>query len=470
MKINNPLWKFFVSIKLTVVLLLSLAATSVIGTVIPQNESPEAYFHTFGSFWYRLFDLLDIFDMYHSWWFQLLLILLTLNIVACSIDRLSATWKIIFPERASFKLTSFKKLANSEVFSSSKTPQELTEGYAAVVARSFGRPHIEETETGFAIFAEKWRWTRVGVYIVHLSILFLIAGAMIGSIFGFEGFVTIPEGETVDHIRLRNSNAIHQLDFGIRCDDFDVSFYKNGAPKEFRSRLTILKNDQEVLQKDIVVNAPLRYAGINIFQSSYGELRPEKPAPQAFAADNIILQFSIVSSGMVYKRKAEIGKPIVVPEGKGKFVLMEFRQAADFMGQNIGQALVGILTPSNGEPAQVLLPIHFPNFDKMRKGEVVISVVPQHVHPAPAEKDKETRYYTGLQVTKDPGVWVVYFGFIVMIIGIIITFFMSHQRVCIETTRKGKKSQVMVAGTANKNKLGMEKKLKKLAGRLSESE
>jgi cytochrome c biogenesis protein len=104
----------------------------------------------------------------------------------------------------------------------------------------------------------------------------------------------------------------------------------------------------------------------------------------------------------------------------------------------------------------------------MRKGDVVISIVHQHNQTVTPQKATEKRYYTGLQVTKDPGVWVVYSGFIIMIVGIIITFFMSHQRLCVEVAQKGKKSRVMVAGTANKNKLGMERKLQKIAGRLAE--
>lgn len=93
---SNKLWNFFASVRLTVIILLSLATTSVIGTIIPQNESPAAYFRQYGEFFYRLFNALDIFDMYHSWWFQFLLLLLTLNIVVCSINRLSSTWKIVF--------------------------------------------------------------------------------------------------------------------------------------------------------------------------------------------------------------------------------------------------------------------------------------------------------------------------------------------------------------------------------------
>jgi cytochrome c biogenesis protein len=139
--------------------------------------------------------------------------------------------------------------------------------------------------------------------------------------------------------------------------------------------------------------------------------------------------------------------------------LKQFTRAADFRGQNIGEAFIGVLTPPNGSPVDVTLPLRFPRFDRMRKGDVVIAIA-----------DYLPRYYTGLQVSRDPGVWVVYTGFILMIIGIYITFFMSHKQVCVEVTADGKKSRIMVAGTANKNKLGMENKVSNLSEKLAETE
>lgn len=466
---KNPIWKFFISVKLTVVLLLTLAATSIIGTLIPQNANPEAYFHAYGPFLYRLFDLLNIFDMYHSWWFQLLLLLLTCNIIACSVERLSSTWKLIFPKKKSFKRSIFEKIKQNEQFADPRTPDELAPVFTAVVQKAFGVPHIEKTDTGLTIFAEKWRWTRLGVYIVHISILFMIAGAMIGSLFGYSGHVNIPEGERADHVQLTNSNRIERFGFEIENNDFSISFYPNGTPKEFRSKLTIRENDQDVLSKDIIVNDPLRYKGISIFMSHYGEIEPERPPEPEFSQDDIQLAFMVNSSGMIYKRKAEIGKPLDIPEGMGKFVLMEFRESAAFMGQNIGQALVGILTPPGGQPVEVTLPIQFPKFDRMRRGNVVISVIHQHKHENAKQNPEDIRYYSGLQIVKDPGVWVVYSGFIVMIAGILITFFMSHQQICIDINTKGKKSQIRVVGKSNKNQLGMERTITNLARSLAET-
>lgn len=452
-------------------LLLSIAATSIIGTVIPQNENPATYFRAYGEFYYKLFDTLGIFDMYHSWWFQFLILMLTMNIFVCSIDRLSATWKIVFSKNPSFNLSRFRKLADKEEFTDKRNSEDLKKIYSPFIARIFGYTRVEPTDTGFCIFAEKWRWTRFGVYTVHLSVILLLLGGLVGSLFGFEGFVNIPEGEIINSIRIRSTDKIQNLDFEIKCEDFNVSFYDNGAPKEYRSSLTVMEQGKPVLKKEIIVNDPLRYKGINIFQSSYGKMPSNRPPKKKVMAkgppEEIALNFTSKNSGAAYRIKTLTGKPIDIPEGFGKFVIVEYRKSAEFMGQNIGEAYVGILTPKDGNPVEVLLPLHFPSFDKMRKGAVVISVAEQKAKEFNQMENTGQRYYTGLQVTKDPGIWVVYTGFIVMIIGCFITFFMSHQRLCVEVIKSGGKSKVVVTGRSNKNKLGMANKIKKISEKLT---
>jgi cytochrome c biogenesis protein len=463
----HGLYKWFSSVTLTIILLSVLAVTSIIGTLIPQNQTPEVYFRAYGEFFFRIFSALKIFDMYHSWWFQILLVLLTLNIVTCSIDRLPGVWKVIFNVRSRFKSSRFINKPGNVEFLSEKPVQEMQSAAEALVSKTYGHTQVTPTKKGVMIFGEKWRWSRLGVYIVHSSVVLLLAGSVIGSIFGFDGFVQIPEGETVDMIRLRNTGAIHKLPFKIRCDDFDVSFYKNGAPKEFRSDLVILENDQEVIKKRIIVNDPLRYAGINFFQSSYGQMADERLSHEAIEApEEILLSLMIQDTGMTYQQKTRIGKSFDLPEGTGKFVLTEFKQKATFMGQAIGEALVGILTPKDGQPVEVTLPLRFANFDKMRKGKVIISVLEPNANETKHDHNQEIRYYTGLEVTRDPGVWVVYTGFIFMLIGCFVTFFMSHQQAFIEITAKGKKSHVVVAGTAYRNQMAMQRRVKQLSIKL----
>jgi len=442
----SKLWKFFASIRLTVVLLLSLAATSIIGTVIPQNQSPADYFHNYGEFFYNFFSALNIFDMYHSWWFQILLLMLTINVIVCSLNRLSTTWKIVFVKIPPFNVSKFRILSNKEEFTSNRPLEDLRNKYEQAASKKYGYYRAEQTDKGFCVLAEKGRWTRLGVYSVHLSVILLLLGGLIGSIFGFEGFVNIQEGETVNSIRLRKTEQIHNLDFAIRCDDFSVSFYKTGAPKEFRSTLSIIEDGRSVLQKDIVVNHPLRYKGINLFQANYGMLSPEE----------ITLNIMSRETGMVYKKKTKIRQPVELPEGVGTFVIKDYRNSFNFKGISLGETFIGILNRKDGNSINIILPLNFASFDKMRKGDLIFSVA-----------DYDNRYYTGLQVTCDPGVLVVYSGFLVMIIGCFVTFFMSHQRLCIEVIKIGSKTKVMVAGSANKNKLGMQARVKNFSRNLA---
>ena len=444
----SKIWNFFTSVKLTIVLLLSLATTSIIGTLIPQNEDPQAYFQAFGGVLYQVFNLLDLFDMYHSWWFQLLIILLTANIIVCSIDRMSSNRRILFVRNPSFNLARFRNLRQRQEFTSEDTAQQLKDVYQKYIARRYRHNQVEATENGFAIFGERGRWTRFGVYTVHLSVVLLLIGGLIGSIFGFDGFVNIAEGESSQSIRLRSKPQIMQLDFAIRCDDFDVSFYDTGAPKEFRSSLTVLEQGRPVLKKDIIVNDPLRYKGISFYQSSYGQL----------PSNEVVLNITSNNTGKVYRYNAMMNQPLQLAENLGTFEIKEFLQSANFKGHDIGEAYIGILTPPGGEPIRVTLPLRFPTFDKMRKGNLVITVVGQ-----------VPRFYTGLQVAKDPGVWVVYSGFILMIIGCYITFFMSHQQICIEIADSGKKRQIIVAGTTNKNKTGMQTKIDRIVEKFNQS-
>ena len=441
----DRIWKSFASVKLTIGLLLSLAATSIIGTLIPQNEAPGAYLQTFGEILYRIFSLLGLFDMYHSWWFRALILLLVVNIIICSIDRLRATWKIIFAANPRFNVARYRQLKDKAQFSDAGAAATLKDRYLPFISRRFRYHRTEQTDEGFAIYAEKGRLTRLGVYVVHLSVVVLLIGGLIGSIFGFEGFINLAPGDSARSIQLRHNNQILPLGFEIRCDDFTVEFYATGAPKEFRSSLSILKEGKVVEQKDIIVNDPLRYEGFSFFQSSYGSLSPTE----------VILNFTSQATGMIYNQRAAIGTPVVIPENLGTFTLKKYTRQAEFRGHNIGEAFIGVLTPQNGDPMDVTLPLKFPSFDKMRKGQVFVAIA-----------DFVPRYYTGLQVSKDPGVWVVYTGFILMIIGIYITFFMSHQQICVEVTPLDPKNRVTVAGTTNKNKMGMQKKVAQLAHQL----
>ncbi|MBI9088597.1 MAG: cytochrome c biogenesis protein ResB [Desulfobacterium sp.] len=445
----NRVWMFFCSVKLTVVILLSLAFTSVIGTLIPQNASGAFYLQKYGQGWNEVFKALDIVDMYNAWWFLLLLGLLVVNIVVCSIERLGYTWKIIFPKKVVFRLERFQRLKHKETFSCDNSPDDLVSRYEVFLKKRVGKVTRETTDTGTALFAETGRWTRIGVYVVHLSIILLLVGAVLGSLWGFKGHVSIPEGQTTDVVELKQGAHEHlTLDFSIRCNTFDVSFYDTGAPNEFKSNITLLEKGEEVLTCDILVNHPLRYKGISLYQSNYGTA----------SAKNVTLAITSRGSGMVYQKLLEFNQPVDLPENRGQFIMERFASGYNFRGHNLGEAFVGkVISPDTTETS-VIIPLKFPTFDKMRGGQLIFAV-----------ENFEKQYYTGLQVNKDPGVWCVYAGFILMIIGCWVTFFMSHQSYCVEIRNPdGTNTLVEVSAIANRNAQSLKLKTARLASTMKE--
>lgn len=446
--IPEQVWQFFASVRLTVYTLVFLAATSIIGTVILQNGQPQEYVRLYGEPIYNLIKVFNVDNMYSSWWFLSLLAILCINIIVCSIDRLSITWKIIFPKKIKFNPERFRKLKNLETFTRNQPGDTLTETYQTFLSKHIGRVIKEKTETGSVLYAEKGRWTRIGVYVVHSSILLLLIGALIGTLFGFKANLQLDEGEMSDTAFIVKKGVPVNMGFSIKCNDFLVKFYDTGAPEEFKSNLTIIENGKESFTHDILVNHPLRYKGINIFQSSYGTASP----------DSVILNIIRQSDKTVTVKTVRIGQEIQLPEDQGTFKLEGFLPHFDFKGHNLGETFIGKVTKKDGSDFQIAIPVKFPTFDKMRKGAFAF-----------VAKDFEHRYYTGLQITRDPGIWYVYSGFLLMIIGCWITFFMSHQSYFVEI-KKDTDTDVIVSlsGTTNRNSQGMKLKIKKLVHQLKD--
>lgn len=451
-KNSNPntntenLWDFFASVKLSVFLLLALAATSIIGTVVPQNAESALYVRKYGEAGYALMHRFGIFDMYRSAWFQLLLALLLINIIICSADRLRATWKIIFPSSPAFSAARFRSARHRMEWTTPAGPGHLKQLFSRHIQRKFKTHRTDVEGDGFVIFGEKGRWTRLGVYAVHLSVVLMVVGGLIGSIFGFDGHVSIPVGETRRVIDLNFGEGNKALPFDIQCNDFSVTHYESGLPKEYRSNLSITRDGRVLLTRDILVNTPLTFEGINIYQSSWGR----NPG------NSFTLTFTEAETGMVYQKPGVMGEAVDMPGGAGSVVVENFTPSFRFPGgMSLSNVFIGRILPGDGSEQPILLPVDHPRFDRMRGGEFIIAI-----------DNVDFNYFTGLQVTRDPGVPMVYAGFILMIIGCYITFFMFHQTVFVQLTPEAGQTRVVVAGVAGKNRPGMASRVDRLARRL----
>ena len=78
----------------------------------------------------------------------------------------------------------------------------------------------------------------------------------------------------------------------------------------------------------------------------------------------------------------------------------------------------------------------------------------------------ETSYYTGLQVNRDPGVPIVWAGCFLIVAGFFVTFFTSHMRIWVRVLNESRGINISVAGTSNRNPVGLERELANLANGL----
>lgn len=431
----NPFWNFFASVKLALFTLGCLAITSIIGTIIPQNEPLQFYINQYGAKTATYFQLLDFTDMYASWWFLTLLGLLSVNLIVCSINRFPVAWKLISQDYLQIPLERIRKFNNSCFFTSKRPPHELTTELYQIFKELGWKIKSTDRDGTLLFFSQKMAWSRIGVYLVHLSILVIFGGAAYGQINGFRGSIMLPELQSSDTIFSFQNSAAINLGFTLRCDRFETEFYENSMVKEYRSRLTILENDQMILTKDIEVNTPLKYKGITIYQASY----------QPF---NDFL-FSISEAGQ---------EPVRVTG--------QFEKELRLPGQDIR---FGIINMESIRDQAVRLKIWFndpsgpPSEFWMKAGEEIELPRGETTYLFSAKQ----RYATGLQVAKDPGVWIVYIGFTLMIGGLYIAFFMSHQRVWLMVRVDGQETRLELRGTANKNQTGFTSRFEQLTTALS---
>jgi cytochrome c biogenesis protein len=420
-------------------LLIGLAVASIIGTVVQQNASHEQYLKEYSEATIRLFSALNFFDMYHSWWFILLLYLLTVNLIACSIKRLPRDLKMVSTPTLILNEGLEKSLSCVEHHKMTGNAATLTDKMAAFLRQEFAAPQITEDKGVYHLFAQKNLYSRFGVYFLHFSIIVIFIWAMIGSFFGYKAYVSIEEGNGISEVYKRPAvgelmetpeqlaKRTINLGFTVRCDKFSVSFYDNGAPKEFKSILSVIENGKTVIdRRPIIVNDPLTYKGITFYQASYSPAgEPVFHLTAKNRKDNTQTKLAIRQ-----------GDRIALPGGAYLQALEYTQEIKPFIPQLSGPALKVAIIPKTGEPQSFLLLRNYPDFDAERGGDLIFTY-----------DSIDEKWQTGLQVAKDPGVWIVWAGCALMVIGICMAFFLSHRRVWVRV----ESGRITIGGTSNKN-------------------
>jgi cytochrome c biogenesis protein len=413
MKILGRVWHFFTSVRLALVLIFAITAAVFAGTMLDQvapsvRSDPAMYAQwlsrvegTYGAFPTKVFDFFDLFNVFHTLWFRVLIGLLTVNIIVCTLNRWKGIWRTAFPQRIRMTDAFFQHARFNARYVLNEPPE------AAAVTVKKGLKHTRyrvstEAEAGsVALYADRNRFSRFGTFVSHLSLVMILAGTVVGGMWGVSDpeFI-VPEGMTRD-VGLGT-------DLSVRLEHFTDEYYVEGPPKDFRSEIVIFKDGEEVKRGTTRVNSPVTYGGMKFFQSFFGQTAVmivktkdgaslyDGPVPLAWQTregNRPVGSFTLGSENLevwVIGPRTGENDPLV-PAGEMRIEVYESSSGALRTATNLSQ---GTEQDVSGL-----------NFTFVREGR-----------------------FTGLSVAKDPGVKIIWVASALMIIGLVMLFYMPHRR------------------------------------------
>jgi cytochrome c biogenesis protein len=283
-------WREYRSMRTALVLLVVLAAASILGSLFPQEglspQRVDQYFADHPAL-APVLERLGLFDVFGSAWYMAIYLALLGALVACLVPRTRALYRVLRsrPPRGG-DLTRYRTKAS---FLTPATPDQAMEVARRVLRRSRYRLAEHEPEgsgepqggapVNRELAGEKGFLREAASLLFHVSLLVLLVGLAYGKGYGYRGQAAIVEGETWANARVGYDSFSPGRFFGperlapfqLRLDDFTNSFHPDNTPREFASRLTALDLDGRELQSQRVApNRPMTVDGVRIFQSDYG--------------------------------------------------------------------------------------------------------------------------------------------------------------------------------------------------------
>ncbi len=380
----RPRLSVFASVRLAVGLLVTLAATILLGAWCPQisQGGAQKVSEMFGEATARQLIGLGVADIFHSPFFLALISLLTLNMIACSAQR-------VFPKVRSLKapmvFLSPQEIARLPIC---LTVEERLNGdkvLESLAARLRGLGYCVRLQ-GDSLTAEAGKIGRLAPTVTHIGLLSLLLGVTITSWTGFSGFQPVVCGESLSFARSEHSQLwIGKLpDWRVRVDDTRREDYESGDVKQWYSSLSILDADGHVLKtQEISVNNPLSYAGVDIYQSSWG-------------LDQLVLSFNGHKLSLPLQAMGKLHAAFLPLEGK--------------------MALIFSVRDQN-QPVRIFAKIPEWNsprlLSQLRRGQSVrlgsVEVGLEKLLPV-----------TGLQYKSDPGLPITYIAFAFICLGVVL--------------------------------------------------
>lgn len=335
----RQIYDIFASLELAITLFTSVGLLAALGTLIIQNEPPGEYIQKYGETLGGLLLALGFDDLFHSIFFEFLLILFAINLILGTIKR---------PINKYF----------------------------------------------------------LGFYMTHLSLIIVLAGGLVGSLWGDKGMAEIAKGSSSGTYTSRHTRAEVPLPFVINLDDFKVSY------KSPEARLYVFEEGDEKPDSYAVLKEGKKTALPKMFGSglppvycekiSYKQLSGESENMEPTYEGTVELKVGGQSVALSYPHKNR--------QKVGRYTLIATLEPI------IGAYKSSVtLTEGGKTAAKAELKVNSPFYHKGYR-----------LYQSSYKKDAQGRYaVSGIEIVKDPGLEIAFFGFGLMIVGVLYVFYVK---------------------------------------------
>jgi cytochrome c biogenesis protein len=411
--INRILWKFIYllgNLRLAITLLLFIALISSLGTIIEQEKTISFYETNypitnpvagFINSDFILFFGLD--HVYTTSWFLILLVLFGGSLLSCTFSRQIPSLKLA-------RLWKFFRRDNK--INKVGIAFSLNKGSLNQLSYLLRERHYNVIQQGPYVYAYKGLVGKIGPILVHLSIICILVGSILGSLTGFMLQELVPKGELFHLQNIISSGSLSYIpqNFEGYINDFNIAYNDQGIVDQFYSEINILDNNLQIQkEKTIFVNEPLRYSGVTFYQTDWSivslkftlnQRQNVETSLREIAGDNTS-RFWIGSLVDGDKNKVLV----VLQDLTGKYLLYDSEKKL------LGQSEIGHKIFFNG--------------NELRLNKILPS--------------------TGLQIKSDPGIPLVYIGFFFLIFSVLLSYTSYFQIWVVK-----KQNKVYVYGDTNR--------------------
>ena len=413
---NKFLWRLIKklgNLNFAILLLLGISFFSALGTVIEQEKDISFYEINYpitnpllGFLTSKWILVLGLDHVYQTWWFISLILLFGSTLISCTFSR---------------QLPSLK-LAQLWQFYKKEDSLQKFELNFCVGNRSLSQLHLELYKRNYNIlqqgpflYAYKGLIGKVGPIIVHISIIIILVGSILGNLSGFMVQELVPIGGLFHLQNVISSGPFSYLpqEFEGYINDFRITYSDEGSIDQFYSDLWLLNNKgDKITTKTIYVNEPLRYKGIVFYQTDWGivglnvqldnKVSIQLPLKLITTKDNTRFWLATLPSTTISSDNKTL---IILEDLTGKFQIYDGKQSL------IAETEVGAKFHLNGHEVRIT--------------DIVTS--------------------TGLQIKSDPGIPFVYVGFLLLMWSVLLSYISYSQIWAIK-----KENKLYLSGRTNR--------------------